>query len=57
VGTDEQEPPFQGELTIIWKEEKQDLHDRLNGLDWRIQALEHRIKTLEAWALQVRPNR
>jgi polyhydroxyalkanoate synthesis regulator phasin len=42
--------PFQSEVTVIWKEEKQELHDRLKDLEQRVQAL-------EAWALQVRPNR
>lgn len=48
-------PPYQSELTVIWKEEKQILHDRLDQQARVIEQLSQRIMTLEAWAIQLQP--
>jgi len=35
------DPPFQGELTIIWKTEKEELIRRIADLERRVDGLEH----------------
>ena len=47
-------PPARGKLTVIWEEEKQAFHDRLDIHAKSIEALMQRAQTLEAWALQLR---
>jgi hypothetical protein len=49
----EKNPPFKGELTVIWKEEKEALIQRLDAHAKLIEDLSARVKTLEAWAAQV----
>lgn len=47
-------PPARGKLTVIWEEEKQAFHDRLDIHAKSIEALMQRAQTLEAWAKQIR---
>jgi hypothetical protein len=39
-------PPFQGELTIIWKTEKEELIRRIAECERRVDGLEHNLKIL-----------
>ena len=47
-------PPFKGNLTVIWEEEKRALNEKLNAHALVLEALATRVKTLENWAIQLR---
>ena len=54
VHPDPPNPPFQDELTIIWRREKAELHNRLDRQEQVIEAMSQRVKTLEEWAVQLK---
>lgn len=41
-------PPFQGELTIIWKTEKEELIRRIDGLEHKVRLLEAELEVRKA---------
>jgi hypothetical protein len=48
------DPPFKENLTIIWEHEKKALLTRLDTQAQMIEQLAQRVKTLEAWAIQLK---
>jgi len=46
-GIPEPDPPFQGNLTIVWEQEKEELFERLRQLTSRVATLEARFHVME----------